>query len=139
MDVNIRYSRMYNIVTDKKISKAKIYQMRLNHNWNWGSLKYTNCYLFPHFRTMVFDKKWIRSYLSRSLFCLVQCYVFLFTSIFIIAICDLFLLFVESVLLFLSKIFSFSFWSPSLVIIDLSCCIFKENIGSRWKEIFRIE
>ena len=47
MDVNIRYSHMYNVVTYEQIPRAKNYQMRLNHNWYWVYLKHLNWDLFP--------------------------------------------------------------------------------------------
>ena len=47
MDVNIRYSSIYNVVTYEQSSKAKNYQMGLNHNWDLVSSKYPNWGLFP--------------------------------------------------------------------------------------------
>ena len=39
MGINIRYSRMYNKVTYEQISRARKYQVGLNHNWDWLYLK----------------------------------------------------------------------------------------------------
>ena len=38
---------MYNLGIDKTSSRAKKYQMGLNHNWDWVSPKYPNSDLFP--------------------------------------------------------------------------------------------
>ena len=48
MAVNVRYYRMYNVGNNKKSSRAKKYQIGLNHNSDWVSLKYPNWDQLPH-------------------------------------------------------------------------------------------
>ena len=69
MGANIGYSRMYNVGTSEQISTAKNYQMWLNHNWYWVSLKYPNWDLFPHPLSKIMPQEKGDNYQPMTLFC----------------------------------------------------------------------
>ena len=68
MYVNIRYSSIYNVGTNKQSSRAKDYQMGIYNNWDWVSPKYTNWDILTHTPSKIMFQENVDNYQPITLF-----------------------------------------------------------------------